>query len=63
MTPSDYRLIFKDHKVGASILKDMEKRFSQPAVTDGGVDAVIKTYQRYGQREVIDFIKMMIERE
>jgi hypothetical protein len=39
----------------------MVRRFSQGAVVSGGIDAVLKTYQRIGQREVIDFIGNQID--
>lgn len=63
MTPDDYRLIFQDHRVGKKILEELEKRFRQPPVTDGGIDAVLKTYTRMGEANVIAFIQSMIERE
>lgn len=63
MTPSDYRLIFKDHKIGAALLDDLDRKFRQPPVTDGGIDAVLKTYTRAGEANVIAYIKAMIERD
>lgn len=62
-TNDEFKLIFKDHKLGVSILADLERRFAGDAVLEGGVDAVIKTYYRSGQRSVIDFIKQQLTKE
>lgn len=59
-TPADYRQIFEDHKVGAALLEDLILRFSKSAVTDGGIDAVLNTYHRLGQRSVVDHIVRQI---
>jgi len=62
-TPADYKLIFEDHKVGAAILEQMVARFARDTViTEGGIDAVLKTYQKSGQRQVLDFILMQVSR-
>ena len=62
-TREEFALIFKDHKLGQSILDDLDRRFNGAAVLDGGVDAVIKTYYRSGQRSVIDYIKQQLAKE
>ncbi|OGT05270.1 MAG: hypothetical protein A2143_10855 [Gallionellales bacterium RBG_16_57_15] len=60
--PQEYLDLFETDRRGARILEDMILRFTQPAVVTGGIDAVLKTYQRIGQREVIDFIVRQINR-
>jgi len=61
-TPQDYADIFEDDRRGAAILEDLVSRFARPAVTTGGIDAVLKTYQRDGMRQVTDFIVNQINR-
>lgn len=61
-TPADYKLVFEDHKVGAAILEDLLRIFVQDAVTTGGIDAVLKTYMRLGQRSPLDHIVKQINR-
>lgn len=55
-TPQDYALIFEDHKVGAAILDQLITRFAKGAVSKGGIDAVLQTYENGGARKVLDFI-------
>lgn len=61
-TPQDYALIFEDHKVGAAILEHLTRVFARPAVVTGGIDAVLETYQRDGQRRVLEYIVSQINR-
>jgi hypothetical protein len=61
VTPEMYKEVFEDHPTGRLVLAEMVRRFSQGAVVSGGIDAVLKTYQRIGQREVIDFIGNQID--
>ena len=61
-TPADYKDLFETDKRGATILEDLIRRFIRPAVTDGGIDAVLKTYDRLGQRRPLDFICNQINR-
>jgi hypothetical protein len=61
-TPQDYADLFETDKRGARILEDLILRFVRPPVTDGGIDAVLKTYERLGQRKPIDYIATMINR-
>jgi len=61
-TPQDYALVFADHKVGAAILEDLVSRFARGAVTTGGIDAILRTYQNDGRRQVIDFIVSQVNR-
>jgi len=60
--PQDYAAIFEDDRRGSAILEDLVSRFARPAVTTGGIDAVLKTYQRDGMRQVTDFIVNQINR-
>jgi hypothetical protein len=62
VSPDLYRQIFEVDKRGAALLEDLIKRFSQPAVTDGGIDAVLKTYERMGSTKVVQFIVGQINR-
>ena len=62
VTPDLYREIFEVDKRGAAILESLITRFSQPAVTDGGIDAVLKTYERMGSNRVVQFIVGQINR-
>lgn len=60
--PSTYREIFEDDRRGAAVLEDLVARFARPAVTSGGIDAVLQTYQRDGMRRVIDYIVSQVNR-
>jgi hypothetical protein len=62
VTPDLYREIFEVDKRGAAILEALITRFSQPAVTDGGIDAVLKTYERMGEHKVVQHIIGQINR-
>lgn len=61
-TPQDYADLFEVDKRGQRILEDLIARYVRPPVTDGGIDAVLKTYERMGQRKPIDFIAAQINR-
>lgn len=61
-TPADYKAIFEDDRRGAAILQDLLQRFVRPSVSTGGIDAVLQTFERAGQRKPIDFIATMIDR-
>jgi len=61
-TPQDYADIFEVDKRGQRIMEDLICRFVRSSVTDGGIDAVLKTYERIGQRKPLDFITSMINR-
>lgn len=54
--PEVYRRLFEDHADGVAVLEDLVARFSQPQVSTGGIDAVLKTYERGGMRRVLDHI-------
>ena len=52
-----YLDIFETDQRGAAIFEDLFRRFGRGGVvTDGGIDAVLKTYQRAARREVLDYI-------
>lgn len=61
-TPQEYAALFEDDRRGAAILEDLTQRFARPAVTTGGIDAVLQTYHRDGMRRVIEFIVSQINR-
>lgn len=58
--PATYAAVFEDDARGAAILEDLVRRFAKPAVTKGGIDAVLQTYMRAGERRVIDFILLRL---
>lgn len=51
-----YARLFDANPDGQKVLDDLYRRFCRPAVTEGGVDAVIKTYHRAGARAVVEYI-------
>jgi len=61
-TPQEYKALFQDDKRGAAILEHLTRAFARPAVVTGGIDAVLETYQRDGQRRVLEFIVNQINR-
>lgn len=61
-TPQDYADLFEVDRRGQRILEDLIARFIRPPVTDGGIDAVLKTYERLGQRKPLDYIMNQINR-
>ena len=61
-TPEDYKALFEDDRRGVVILEHLIRTFARPAVVKGGIDAVLETYQRDGQRRVLEFITNQINR-
>lgn len=61
-TAQDYADLFEVDKRGQRILDDLIRRFIRPPVSVGGIDAVLQTYDRAGQRKPLDFIKKQIKR-
>lgn len=61
-TPQDYADLFEVDKRGQRILDDLIRRFIRPPVSVGGIDAVLQTYDRAGQRKPLDFIMQQINR-
>lgn len=62
ITPETYLNVFESHPEGRLILEDLTRRFARPAVCKGGIDAVLETYQRDGQRRVLEYIVNQINR-
>ncbi len=61
--PALYRDIFEADRRGAAILEDLVLRFGHAKVhTDGGIDAILKTYRAAARREVLDYIAIQINR-
>ncbi len=60
VTPALYRAIFEQDKRGEALLEALVRRFSRPAVTQGGIDAVLQTYHRMGAQAVIQHIVQQI---
>ena len=56
LAPEVYARVFENHAEGVQVLEDLVRRFHRPAVVEGGIDAVLKTYHREGARAVVDFI-------
>ena len=44
------------------VLDHLIVKFTRPAVTEGGIDAVLKTYMRQGTRMPLDYIVTQINR-
>lgn len=59
-----YRDIFEDDRRGQAIFEDLYRRYAAPARvhTDGGIDAVLKTFRDAARREVVEHIVRMINR-
>lgn len=57
-----YKRVFEDHHEGRLIFDALLLQFARPAVVKGGIDAVLETYQRDGQRRVLEFITAQINR-
>lgn len=60
--PDIYKQIFEDDRRGAAIFEELVARFARPAVTTGGIDAVLQTYHRDGARRVVEYIASRINR-
>lgn len=59
-----YCAIFEDDTRGQVIFEDLYTRFAGSAKvhTDGGIDAVLKTYRDAAHREVIEYIVRQVNR-
>lgn len=59
-----YHDLFEIDRRGQVIVEDLYRRFAASAKvhTDGGIDAVLKTYRAAAQREVIEYITRCINR-
>jgi hypothetical protein len=55
--------IFEDDRRGAEVFEQLLKRFGATKVhTDGGIDAVLKTYRAAAHRELLDYIVLRCNR-
>lgn len=57
-----FKRVFEQHAEGRIVLEVLIRRFARNAVTVGGIDAILKTYQQSGHREVLDHIVLRINR-
>jgi hypothetical protein len=62
VTPAMYREVFESTKAGQIVLDDLIRRYSKPASTTGGIDAVLKTYLHMGEHNVVQHIVKQINR-
>ena len=62
ITPEMFRELFEEHPTGRVVLEHLIVKFTRPAVTEGGIDAVLKTYLRQGTRIPLDYIVGQINR-
>lgn len=66
MTPEQidamFKRLFEDHHEGRIVLELLIQRFARNAVTNGGIDAILKTYMQAGHREVLDHILARLNR-
>lgn len=62
ITPEMFKEVFEDHPTGRIVLEHLIVKFTRPPVTEGGIDAVLKTFERGGQRKPLDYIVMQINR-
>ncbi len=57
-----YARVFEGFKEGSIVLEELLRIFARPPKLDGGIDAVLATYYRAGQRSVLDHIISKINR-
>jgi hypothetical protein len=62
VTAELYRAIFEQDARGALILEHLVSLFSKPAVTNGGIDAILKTFLQQGEQNVVQHIVRQINR-
>lgn len=56
LPPEVYARVFEGMPEGQQILEELIVRFHRGAVLAGGIDAIIQTYHREGERRVVDFL-------
>ena len=61
-TPEDYALIFESHRVGQKILEDLIARFGHTRSHSEGIDRILDTFEKAGQRKVVDYIALQINK-
>ncbi|WPE28066.1 hypothetical protein PshuTeo1_38010 [Pseudomonas hunanensis] len=57
-----FKRVFEQHAEGRIVLEALISRFARNAVTVGGIDAILTTYQQSGARMVLDHIVLRINR-
>lgn len=57
-----FKRVFEQHAEGRIVLDALIGRFARNAVTVGGIDAILTTYQQSGARMVLDHILLRINR-
>lgn len=62
ITPEDYKRVFEEMAGGPQILEELTKRFGRPVFVPGGPEGDRETCYRAGQRSVLDFILMQVNR-
>lgn len=62
ITPEDYKRLFEEMPGGPQILDELARRFGQPVFVKGGHEGDRETCFRAGQRTVLDFILIQINR-
>ncbi|HAT1601334.1 TPA: hypothetical protein MAO08_003208 [Klebsiella pneumoniae] len=61
-TPEDYRRIFEEMPGGPQVMEELTRRFGREAYVKGGTEGDRETCYRAGQRSVLDFILMQINK-
>ncbi|EOD9046691.1 hypothetical protein ACJ5X2_000383 [Klebsiella quasipneumoniae] len=62
VSPADYKRVFEEMPGGAEVLDEITRRFGREAYVKGGTEGDRETCYRAGQRSVLDFILMQINR-
>ena len=62
VSPADYKRIFEEMPGGSQVLEDLARRYGREAYVKGGTEGDRETCYRAGQRSVLDFILMQINR-
>lgn len=62
VTPEDYRRIFEEMPGGPQVMEELTRRFGREAYVKGGTEGDRETCYRAGQRSVLDFILMQINK-
>ena len=58
-----YSRVFEGHHEGRLILEDLMQRFQRGLWVKGGVEGARETDRRIGQREVLEYIVLRINRD
>lgn len=60
--PEDFKRIFEEMPGGSQVLDELTRRFGREAYVKGGTEGDRETCYRAGQRSVLDFILMQINK-